>query len=442
MRKILVIGAGRSSPALIKYLLDNSQKEGWEITVADSSLELAQLRVKNHQHGKAVRFDIQDEQQRKAEIRNADIALSLLPPSLHYAAAVDCVRFRKNLVTASYVSDEIKNLHKEAVKAGVLLLNETGLDPGIDHMSAMQIIHRLQNKNCELLSFKSYTGGLIAPESNDNPWGYKFTWNPRNVILAGQGTAKYIRDGKYHYIPYSRIFSEIEKISIKNAGSFDAYANRDSLAYRKYYGIEKIPTLIRGTLRNEGFCNSWNVFVKLGITDDSFKIENSAQLSYSQFIEAFIPPSVRGKNLKERLARFAGLSLKSEAIEKILWTGILSNEKVKIQNATPAEILQNLLDKKWKLHKSDKDMIVMIHLFEYRENGKKEIKKLKCWMMVKGDNSEMTAMAKTVGFPMGIAAKNILNGKIKLTGVQIPVQREIYEPVMRELKELNIKLND
>jgi saccharopine dehydrogenase (NADP+, L-glutamate forming) len=441
MRSILVLGAGLSSSALIKYLLDYSQQENWNVTVADFSLDAAKAKTKNHPNSNPVAFDIKNEKQRAEEIKKADIVVSLLPPGLHFLAAVDCIRFKKNLITASYISAEIKKLENDAAAAGILLLNEMGLDPGIDHMSAKQIIHQLKSENTELLSFKSYTGGLVAPEFNDNPWGYKFTWNPRNVILAGQGTAKFIQDNIYRYIPYSRLFKQIENIEVEGLGIFDGYANRDSLAYRHHYGIENIPTILRGTLRNQGFCEAWNVFVQLGLTDDSFVIENSSELTYAHFVEAFIPPGTSEKTLKSKVAEFCGFDENSEVIKKIEWTGIFDNVKINLDNATPAQILQDLLQQKWVLKKEDKDMIVMQHEFEFLSSQSQKGKIISS-LIVKGDDAEHTAMAKTVGVPMAIAARLILNGKINLTGVKIPVMPEIYEPVLNELKSFGITFRE
>lgn len=437
---ILVLGAGRSSPALVDYLIGHAQKEDWQVTVADFSQELALSRTKNHSRSRAIAFDIKDERQRADEIKEADIVISLLPPELHFLAAVDCVRFKKNLVTASYVSEAVKKLDADANHAGVLLLNECGLDPGIDHMSVMQVIHGLKKENVKLLSFKSHTGGLIAPESNDNPWGYKFTWNPRNVVLAGQGTARFIEKGEYHYLPYNRLFEQIEKIEVDGCGTFDGYANRDSIAYLNHYDIEEIPTLLRGTLRNEGFCEAWNIFVKLGLTDDSFIVNNSGSMTYADLITAFIPPLLMGNSLKEKVAVLCNVAADGPAMSKVEWTGIFSNEKIALQNATPAQILQNLLEKRWLLRENDIDMIVMQHTFEFEKDGTK--KKLSSSLVVKGDDSVMTAMAKTVGLPMGIAAKNILNGSIKFTGVQIPVMKQVYVPVLAELQKLGIAFRE
>lgn len=436
MKKIIVLGAGRSSGSLIKYLLSHAQVDDFEVTVADISVSSAQEKIHNHPRGRAIAFDINNAEQRIKEIGAADIVISLLPPALHNLAAVDCVQAGKHLVTASYVSPELKSLNDEAVSKNILLLNECGLDPGIDHLSAMEIIHRLQEKGAELKSFKSYTGGLVAPESNDNLWGYKFTWNPRNVILAGQGTARYIERNHYKYIPYNRLFSEIEKITVNDLGTFDGYANRDSLAYRKIYSIDTIPTLLRGTLRQQNFCSAWQIFVSLGLTDDTYIVEDAEHLTYVQLVEAFIPASAKGGTTEERLCNFFNLKANGMEMEMIRSTGILYDTIIGLPSATPAQILQHLLQSKWVLKPDDKDMIVMQHLFEYSLNGKEE--NLQSSLVVKGESVEQTAMAKTVGLPLGMVTRLLLQNKIMLRGVHIPVQKEIYEPVLSELKEYGI----
>lgn len=439
MKQILLLGAGRSSGALIQYLLGKTEATGFTLKIGDIDPVLASQKLDNHPHGSAFFFDVHDSTQRGNEVKNADLVISLLPPALHYLVAQDCLTHGKNLVTASYISKEILELDKEAQAKGILFLNECGLDPGLDHMSAMEIIFKLKKQGAKLLAFKSYTGGLIAPESIDNPWGYKFTWNPRNVILAGQGTAKYIKDNKYHYIPYHRLFKEAVRIKLDTTG-YDGYANRDSLAYRHHYGIENIPTLIRGTLRHEGFCSAWQVFVALGLTDDSFQIENSENMTYREWIDAFIPPSQRGDSIEEKIAKYCEVDFDGPAMQRILSTGILEDKKIGIKNASPAQILQHLLESKWVLKPTDKDMIVMLHEFEYELEGNK--KQLISSLEVKGDDIHQTAMAKTVGLPLAIAALQILAGKIKTTGVQIPVHEEIFAPILRELEEIGIQFQE
>ncbi|MCU0432687.1 MAG: saccharopine dehydrogenase NADP-binding domain-containing protein [Bacteroidia bacterium] len=430
MKHILVIGAGRSSSSLIAYLLQHAAAENWQIRVGDMNGAAAVQKVIGFERGTGFGFDINNAEQREAEIAAADLVVSMLPAFMHGAVARDCVRLGKHLVTASYVSDEMRALHNEAVKNGIVLLNEIGLDPGIDHISAMQIIDRIRHEGGTLHAFYSYCGGLVAPESNDNPWGYKFSWNPRNVILAGQGTAQYIENGNYKYLPYSRLFGNATSIEVEGHGRFDAYANRDSLSYRSVYGIDEIPTLLRGTLRMPGYCKAWNVFVQLGITDDGWKIHNASELTYAQFIEAFLPPG--SGSLRERVAAFMHTTPQSEEIEMVAWTGILGNEKIPLHEASPAQILQQLLEQKWLLRPGDKDMIVMQHIFEYTLHG--QTRKLKSSLVVKGDDEIHTAMAKTVGLPAAMAVRRILRGEFTRTGVCVPVTPDIYEPLLKELE--------
>lgn len=439
MKKILVIGAGRSATSLIAYLLNNSEKENWKIKVGDISLDLAKQKTGNHTNATAFVFDINNEQQRQTEIQQADLVISMLPAFLHMSVAQDCVRFKKHMATASYVSKEMAALHEEAKKEGVILLNEIGLDPGIDHASAMKLIDEIHEAGGELTSFKSYCGGLVAPEYNNNPWGYKFSWNPRNVVLAGQGTAQFIDHGEYKYIPYNRLFTQIETIEVEGYGKFDGYANRDSLSYRKVYHIDTIPTMLRGTLRMPGFCKAWNVFVKLGLTDDTYKIEASEKLTYAEFLQSYLPKG--NKTLKEKLVAFMGADMDEEIWSKIEWLGITSDRKIKLSNATPAQLLQDLLEEKWKLQEEDKDMIVMQHLISYK-NAKAEIKHITSSLVVIGDDTLHTAMAKTVGIPLAIASKLILQNKIVARGVVIPTIKEIYEPVLNELENFGVKFKE
>ena len=435
MKKILVIGAGRSAVTLIKYLLDNSSANNWLVTVADFSIELAENAVGNHNNGKAIFFNVTDEKQRESEIENADIVISMLPASLHITVAKDCVRLGKNLVTASYVSPEIAELDEAAKQAGILLLNEIGLDPGIDHMSAMQVIDEIKENGGELTSFKSFCGGLVHPDYDNNPWNYKFTWNPRNVVLAGQGTAQYIENGDYKYIPYTSLFERTEHMEVLDAGEFEGYANRDSLSYRKSYGLDDIPTLFRGTLRRKGYSEAWNVFVQLGMTDDTYKLENSASITNREFINMFLPFN-DALTVEEKLCKQFSLTTDSVIFQKIAWLNAFSENKVGIENASPAQILQAICEKKWTLGSEDKDMIVMQHQFEYVQNG--EQKKLNSSLLVFGDDPRYTSMAKTVGLPVAIATKLILSGAIKSTGVKIPTTKDIYVPVLKELEENGI----
>ena len=433
MTKILIIGAGRSATYLIKYLIDHSTANNWKITVADADIELAHQKTSGNTNANGISFDIRDEEKRKAVIKEHDFVISMLPAFMHGDVARDCVELGKHMATASYVSADMKALNDEAVKKNILLLNECGLDPGLDHASAMKVIHEIREKGGEISLFKSFCGGLVAPESNNNPWGYKFSWNPRNVILAGQGTAQYLENGKLKFIPYNRLYTQTDSIAIDGYQKFDAYANRDSIGYMDIYGLQSVKTMLRGTLREDGYCKAWNVFIKLGLTDDSSKITHASSLTYTALIDAFLP-SGKG-TVKERLKKFLGNDWNDDLEEKLDYLELFSDKKINLPEGTPAQLLQALLEEKWKLGETDKDMIVMQHQFEYTIKGQEGIHKLESSLVVIGKDAQYTAMALTVGLPLAITVKNFLTGKFKLSGVQIPIHKEIYEPMLKELEE-------
>ena len=436
LKKILIIGAGRSSNGLISYLKNKHISNNWHITLADYNLSAAESKIAGLSHFSAKQLDVRKEEQLQKHINEADIIISLVPAHLHYLIALQCVNFSKTLVTASYVNPEIQALHEAAKQKGVLLLMEMGLDPGIDHLSAKEQIDKIQNKGGEIKSFKSFTGGLIAPESDDNPWHYKFTWNPRNVVLAGQGAVKFLRNGALNYIPYHNLFKNIEKIEIAGYGNFEAYANRDSLKYQELYGLTNIETLLRGTLRKEGFCEAWDAFVQLGFTDDTYEIEGVKGVSYCDFLDAYLPAN-ETTSTRERLAEFLKTDSDSELMKKLLWIGICSDDKINIESGSPAAILQSLLEKKWTLKPEDKDMIIMNHSIDYELDSK--MYQVNSTLVIKGDDAEHTSMSKTVGIPIGIAIQQILSNKWQhLTGVHIPTHSDIYNPVLKELEKENI----
>ncbi len=441
MTNILIIGAGKSSASLIKYLLDRSISENLHIYIGDISLENAQKIINSHTNATAFILDIFSEKQRKKAVENADIVISMLPARLHIEIAKDCISYGKHLVTASYVSKEMKALDTLAKEKGLVFMNEIGLDPGIDHMSAMQAIDCIREQGGKMLLFESFTGGLVAPESDTNLWNYKFTWNPRNVVLAGQGgAAMFIQEGTYKYIPYHKLFRRTEFLTINGHGKFEAYANRDSLKYRSVYGLDEIPTMYRGTIRRVGFSRAWNIFVQLGMTDDSYTIENSQQMSYRDFVNLFLAYSPND-SVELKLRSYLKIDQDDVMWEKLVELNLFSaDKKIGLQNATPAQILQKILSDSWTLKEDDKDMIVMQHLFGYELNGKKH--QIESSLVVKGENQIDTAMAKTVGLPVAIAALKILKGDIKTPGVQIPIHKEVYEPILQELAEYGIQFTE
>ena len=435
MKNILVIGAGKSAVTLINYLLNESAKNNWTVTVADYNLDLALKASNNHSNSRSIFFDVNDVNQRNKEIISSDIVVSMLPASMHILVARDCVNFKKDLVTASYVSDEILALDNQARENGVLLLNEIGLDPGIDHMSAMKVIDDLKSQGAEITSFKSFCGGLIHPDSDNNPWNYKFTWNPRNVILAGQGTAQYIVNDTYKYIPYHQLFKRTETLNILNAGVFEGYANRDSLSYRKSYGLEDISTMFRGTLRKKGFCRAWDIFIQLGMTSDDYKMIDSQSMKCSDFTNLFLPKNDKN-SLEENFCDYLSIPLDSEDFKKIEWLGLFSDTIIGLDNLTPAQFLQKIAESKLSLESNDKDMVVMQHQFEYLIDDSTNV--LHSSLIVFGDNQINTAMAKTVGLPVAISVKLILSGAINSSGVKIPTSKDIYLPVLNELEDNGI----
>ncbi|SNR23117.1 saccharopine dehydrogenase family protein [Flavobacterium sp. ov086] len=441
MRSILIIGAGRSASSLIRYLLSKSESENLHLIVADLSLALAEKKTQNHPNATPIALDIFNAPERKAAIEKASIVISMLPAHLHIEIAKDCLEFKKHLVTASYISDAMQVLDEEAKKNNLIFMNEIGLDPGIDHMSAMKVIDEIRAKGGKMLLFESFCGGLVAPESDNNLWNYKFTWAPRNVVLAGQGgAAKFIQEGTYKYIPYGTLFRRTEFLEVEGYGKFEAYSNRDSLKYRSIYGLDDILTLYRGTIRRVGYSKAWNMFVQLGMTDDSYIMEDSENMSYRQFVNSFLPyHPTDSVEIKMRLI------LKIDQ-DDIMWDKLLEldlfnhDKKVNLPNATPAQILEKILSDSWTLEPNDKDMIVMYHKFGFEINGEK--KQIDSKMVCIGDDQTYTAMAKTVGLPVAMATLLILNKKITTPGVQLPIKEEVYQPILKELEEYGVVFNE
>ncbi|NBT86698.1 MAG: saccharopine dehydrogenase [Flavobacteriaceae bacterium] len=437
MRHILVIGAGRSATNLIHYLAEKASDQQLEITVADLSLEAANKNILGMAHTRGIALDVNDADQRQSLIQAHDLVISMLPAHMHVEVAKDCLAFGKHMVTASYISPAMEELDQEVRAKNLIFMNECGLDPGIDHMSAMKVIDQIRAQGGKMLLFESFTGGLIAPESDTNLWHYKFTWNPRNVVLAGQGgAAEFIQEGTYKYIPYHRLFRRTEFLDIEGHGRFEAYANRNSLKYRSIYGLEDILTLYRGTIRHVGFSKAWNMFVQLGMTDDSYRIPNSENLTYKEFVNLFLPYSPT-----DSVALKLRHNLKIDQ-DDLMWgkleeLDLFNTEKtIGIKNASPAMALQKILMDQWTLQPKDKDMIVMYHKFGYEVNGVK--KQIDSNMVLIGEDQTNTAMAKTVGLPVAIAALKILNGVIKNPGVQLPIHKEVYTPILEELEQYGV----
>ena len=408
MKTVLLFGAGRSTYTLIKYLTNESETLKIKVIICDITINdfvKKQLKVN---YCEFVKLDICDVISRRKLISESNLVISMLPPSFHIDIAKDCIYYKVNLITASYVSDEMSALDEDAKKANIIILNEVGLDPGIDHISAMDIINKLKDKNAVIKSFKSHCGGLIAPESDNNPWNYKFIWNPRNVILAGSDGAKYLKNNLVTTFNYNEVFSKVEKVKIPGYGVFESYANRDSLPYKSKYGLEDSTTILRGTIRAVGFCKAWDVFVQLGMTSDS------------------------GNNIiqRELFDDYVKKTNNEDIFKKMNYLDLFDKHYTD-NSSSPYKHLYNVLIDKWKLSKNDIDMIVMQHIFDYKIN--KINKTLKLSMIVKGDNDFETAMAKTVGLPVFFATRLILKNKINIKGVRIPIYKQLYEPILDDL---------
>jgi saccharopine dehydrogenase-like NADP-dependent oxidoreductase len=438
MRNILIIGAGRSASSLIQYLLNKSKAEHLQLTIADLSLEMAQKKTQNNPNAVAIELNIQNINDRQREIKKADLVISMLPAHMHIEVAKDCITFEKHLVTASYISPAMQELDAQAQEKGLVFMNEIGLDPGIDHMSAMKVIDLIREKGGKMILFESFCGGLVAPESDTNLWNYKFTWNPRNVVLAGQGgVSKFIQEGKYKYIPYNKLFRRTEFLEVEGFGRFEGYANRDSLKYRSIYGLDDVLTMYRGTLRRIGYSKAWDMLVQLGMTDDSYAMEDSENMTYREFMNAFLayhPTDSVELKLKHYLKIDQDDVIWDKFVELDLFN---ADKKVGLKNATPAQVLERILSDQWTLKSDDKDMIVMYHKFGYELDGVQ--KQIDSKMVCLGEDQMYTAMSKTVGLPVAIAALKILNGAIKTAGVQIPITKEVYQPILKELETYGVQ---
>ncbi|WP_420401062.1 saccharopine dehydrogenase family protein [Flagellimonas sp.] len=441
VRTILVVGAGKSTSYLLDYLLKKSTEEQLRLIIGDLRPENIPAEIASHPNCDVIQLDILNDDARKKAIEVSSLVISMLPPRMHIKIAQDCILYKKHLVTASYVSKEIEALDAEAKKNGLVFMNEIGLDPGIDHMSAMEVIDRIRDKGGKMLLFESFTGGLVAPENDSNLWSYKFTWNPRNVVVAAQGgAAKFIQEGSYKYIPYQKIFRRTELVEIEGYGDFEVYPNRDSLKYREAYGLEDALTLFRGTMRRVGFSKAWHIFVMLGMTDDTYVVENSEGMSYREFVNLFLPYSPTD-SVELKLRHYLKIDQDDIRWGKLLELNLFDDsKKIPLKNATPAQMLQYILEDSWTLNPDEKDMIVMYHKFGYELDGKK--KQLDANMVVLGENQTFTAMAKTVGLPVAMAALQILNKKIVTPGVQIPIAKEVYGPILEELKSYGIHFNE
>jgi saccharopine dehydrogenase-like NADP-dependent oxidoreductase len=442
MKRILLFGAGKSATVLIDYLLSNAEKENWKLVIADTNLQLALDKIKGAPSGEAVSFDIMEDEKRGEHIRSADIVISMLPAALHSQVAKDCIRFRKHLLTASYVDDEIRSMQPEIEQNGLLFLCEMGLDPGIDHMSAMKLIDSIHEEGGRITSFKSHCGGLVAPESDNNPWHYKISWNPRNVVTAGKAGAVYKKNGTVTNIGYDEVFNNSETVDIPALGKLAWYPNRDSLSYMPLYGLEDAGTFIRTTLRYPAFKKAWNVIVKAQLADtEPFPSIASKKKTYRQWVDESVALHTKASDFNHLLEESMPIEDRIVVKELFSFAGLLSDEDaIPLAAESPADVLQFVLENKLYLMQQDRDMIVMLHELEYMKG--EMISRMNSSLIVKGEDNLRTAMATTVGLPLGIATRLVLDGSLTTRGLHIPVIREIYEPVLKELDLLGIRFNE
>lgn len=444
MKKILVLGAGKSATALINYLLQHAETHNWFVIVGDLDIDLAARKIGGRDRGKAIFFDVKDEELRNRCVAEADVVASVLPADLHFLVALDCLTHGKHLITPSYISARERGLDEDFKAKGLLFMGEIGLDPGIDHLSIMKTLADIKAQNGQLTAMRSFCGALIAPESDNNPWHYKFTWAPMNVVLAGQGTAQYITEGKPQYVPYNRLFEQIERYTVEDYGSFEGYANRDSLAYIAHYGVEGIPTFMRGTLRRGGYCAAWNALIRLGFTDNTLVIQQADKYTYADLLASFLPSVYKNnaKTIRQNTADFLRLPANDEILDKLAYLGFFEpNEPILLTKGTPAQLLCDLLTRKWQLSVNDKDMIVMLHQFDYTVGHEK--RQLISSMVLTGQDEDNTAIAITVGLPMAMLVKLVATGKLQhLNGVHLPLQPEVYEPILNELAEYGIEFKE
>ena len=439
MQTILVAGAGKSSTYLIEYLLENASRNKWNVIVADGDAAAIAKKVNKHPFAEAAVFDINNKAQREALVKRADIVLSLMPPHLHILLAHECLEHKKNLITSSYISDEMRSMDAAVKEAGLMFMCEMGLDPGIDHMTASKIINSIHKVAGRITAFRSYCGGLIAPESDNNPWHYKFSWNPKNIITAGFGGAKYLHNGKHVEVPYEKMFEHNKKIKIPGLNALAYYPNRDSLKYLDLYDVSSVKTFMRATLRYPSFSRGWDALIKLGLTNQEDNFDTTGY-TYAAWLRKKTNCEAEA-NLQQHVASILGAVNDDKVISLLEWLGVFSNVNVASGNLSSGEILLELLQDKWSMSEEDKDMVVMHHEVEYEHKGR--MITLKSSMVLKGEGGEHSAMARTVGMPMAILATLILTKKLKPpVGVLLPVMQSVYRPVLRELEYNGISFTD
>ncbi len=430
-KNILVLGAGMVSRPLVRYFLDQPD---FTVTMASRTVSKAERIINGHPDGKALSLDVSNDTQLEHLVSESDLAVSLLPYPFHVKVAELCIKHGKHTVTTSYVSNAMKALDDKAKDAGILILNECGLDPGIDHMSVMRIIHDVEEKGGKVVSFRSTTGALPSHEANNNPFGYKFSWAPRGVLLASKNPSKWLQDGKIVSYPGEQLFENYTIQDVPGVGSFENYPNRNSVPYKDIYGLKDAHTVYRGTFRMTGWCETMRKIVALGWLNED-PVEDFFGKTYGDLTRHLIGAKP-GDDLARATAKFLGLEPYATVIKRLEWLGLFSDEKLPEDKDNPLDHLNVLTLSKMLLDKSERDMIVMHHEFIAEYPSKKEY--ITSTLLVYGIPNGDSAIARTVALPAAIAVKMILRGEIDITGVHIPVIPEIYNPILDELEGLDI----
>ncbi len=443
MKNVLILGAGQSAPYLIAYMLEQAAKQGWFVRVCDRDIELARSRLGDHPKGDAVEFDVNDEKLRKTLIQKSDVVINFLSPFFQHLIALDCLTFGKNCVTASYEDRRVRNLNRDAQRKGILLLNEMGLDPGIDHMSAMALIESIRDRGGEIKSFISYGSGIPAPEVKSNPLHYCITWNPFNVANAGWQGAQYMENGQLKLLSHHQGFQRTWRVDVDGVGMLEAYPNRDSLVYRDLFDLKCVDTMIRGTLRYPGWSETWLQIVKLGMARESFDIPDLGKKTHAEFTEMFLPLNITGSKLETRVANFLGISPTGNIMDNLRWFGLFSEEVIGGNVKTTADVLTRRLVEKMPLPEGARDMVVLVHDVEavFQGEGNRQ-EHIVSTLIDYGDPGGFTAIARTVGLPAAIAARLMLEGELPLTGCHIPTHPIIYKKVLAELKDMGLEMKE
>ena len=441
MKKVLVLGSGQSASFLVAQLLEYAETDDIFVTVGDLDIEVARACVGDHPRGTVVRLDVNDAGLRSAEIERSSIVVNMLPAAFQHLVAWDCVNHGRDMLSVSYRDLTTRDLDLDAKRQGILLLSEMGLDPGIDHMSAMRLIRTVRADGGRIVSFCSYGSGLPAPGQPHNPLRYVMTWDPRNVVMAGQAGAQYIDEGQVKIVPFHNVFQRTWPCEVEGVGTLEAYANRDSLSYMQTFGLEHVRTMIRGTLRYPGWSETWTQIVRLGLPNETLRIPELAHHSYAEVVEMFLPLEMRGGSLEQRTAHFLRINPTGGIMDNLRWLGLFSDEPIGCQGDTACAMMVHLLQHKLPLLPDERDLVLLVHELEV-EYPDRPGERITSTLAAEGETGGFTAMSRTVGLPVAIAARLRLRGDLSLTGSLIPTHPAIYEPVLAELEAAGLRFTE